>query len=332
MTLIELLIVIAIISLLVQMILPAVEMSREAARREQCRNNLRQVGLAFQHHHDTFGHFPTGGWGWNWIGHPDRGFGIAQPGGWGYNILPFIEQQSTRELGAGLADGSDEKAEALLLANASVIPLYYCPSRRLPRLYPYVGLQLLALPGRCLGEPGTCKVTRSDYAANSGNINSRPPDPHGSGPDSLTAGDSAWKEEWIFGGQEYSKQNGVVYQRSMVRMNQITDGTSHTYCAGEKSIPRLFYKTGQWWADDSSAFAGHDIDMNRWTSKADGSATQPLRDNHGDIVGIEFGSAHPSGLNMALCDGSVHFISYDVDPEFHRLRGGRNDEQVMTEP
>ena len=84
-TLVELLVVIAIIGILVALLLPAIQAAREAARRRQCTTQLRELTLGCLNHHDVHGHFPTGGWGWNWVGDPDRGYGKEQTDG----MCPF---------------------------------------------------------------------------------------------------------------------------------------------------------------------------------------------------------------------------------------------------
>src|SRR5262245_52811854 len=91
-TIIELLVVLAILGILLQLILPAIQGSREASRRTHCENNLRQLGLGVMTHHDTIGHYPTSGWGPSWIGDWERGRGRNQPGSWIFCVLDFIEQ------------------------------------------------------------------------------------------------------------------------------------------------------------------------------------------------------------------------------------------------
>ena len=100
-TLVELLVVITIIGILIALLLPAVQAAREAARRVQCSNHLKQLALGAVNHESANGYLPTGGWGNLWVGDADRGFGAPQPGAWTFNVLPFIEMQELHDLGMG---------------------------------------------------------------------------------------------------------------------------------------------------------------------------------------------------------------------------------------
>lgn len=109
-TLVELLVVIAIIGILIGLLLPAINAARESARRVTCRNNLKQQGLACLNYISTNGIYPTGGWGWNWVGDPNMGYKEAQPGGWCYNLLPFLEFNALHEMMGNVAGGTGPEA------------------------------------------------------------------------------------------------------------------------------------------------------------------------------------------------------------------------------
>ncbi|MGH7222415.1 MAG: DUF1559 domain-containing protein, partial [Gemmataceae bacterium] len=118
-TLIELLVVIAIIAVLIGLLLPAVQMAREAAARSQCQNNLKQIGLALHMHHDTYQFFPSGGSANAMIPNTIAGspaIGPAQQCSWLYQILPYVEQQAVWYNSP--------------TAPRSAIKTYFCPSRR----------------------------------------------------------------------------------------------------------------------------------------------------------------------------------------------------------
>ena len=100
-TLVELLVVITIIGILMSLLLPAVQSARESGRQAQCANNLKQLGLACLSHANSIGWFPSSGWGWQWAGDPNQGFGLNQPGGWLYNILPLLRPAGPARPGDG---------------------------------------------------------------------------------------------------------------------------------------------------------------------------------------------------------------------------------------
>jgi prepilin-type N-terminal cleavage/methylation domain-containing protein/prepilin-type processing-associated H-X9-DG protein len=136
-TLVELLVVIAIIGILVALLLPAVQAAREAARRMQCSNNVKQIGLAFQLYHDTYRQFPWAGRNWvNCCNSTIRDYWT-----WAYYILPYMEQQSLM----------DQPSNAVIYA--STVSTLYCPTRRAPQLYR--------------------RTSRLDYAGNSGSSTRR---------------------------------------------------------------------------------------------------------------------------------------------------------------
>jgi prepilin-type N-terminal cleavage/methylation domain-containing protein/prepilin-type processing-associated H-X9-DG protein len=306
-TLIELLVAISIIGLLLALTLPAVQSTRQAARSTQCRNNLRQIGLAVHSHESTYGAFPSNGWGFLWIGDPDRGVGPRQPGGWIYQLLPQLEATPLANIGAGLNGlAKEDELEELM---KSPLPVFECPSR------PGEGL-LLARPLSFSNATWTPWVAKTDYAINEGDFIT---DTDG-GPPTYTAGDDpsyTWKD--------VSAATGVCFLRSRIRTQDILDGMSQTYLVGEKYVPTGAYLSADDLGHDQSMYSGVDLDINRWTLET------PLPD--GDVSAVRaFGSAHPGGCHFVYCDGSVHLVSYSVDAEVHRAAGNRRDGRVEGVP
>jgi prepilin-type N-terminal cleavage/methylation domain-containing protein len=334
-TLVELLVVIAIIGVLVALLLPAVQAAREAARRTQCSNQLRQLGLAFQNHHDAHKHLPTGGWGFMWLGYPDYGFGKAQPGGWLYNILPFIEQQALHDIGRG-ATGAARDAATRQRVEAPFEGMN-CPSRRTTNVYAYTSTAIAF----SYTEP-FARCSKTDYAANAGDMINV----EGSGyPAANTPYDQALRNtNWsVYGsnwrsayGFKYSvaapqgEATGVVFGRSEINFRHVEDGLSNTYMVGEKYMSTDNYDDGLDYGDNEPAFAGNNADTLRTTAHVK-ELNRPLQlgpDKPGDSNEIGermFGSAHSGGFNMTRCDSSVAFIQFDIDPEVHRAAGHRSD-------
>jgi prepilin-type processing-associated H-X9-DG protein len=326
---VELLVVAAVVSILVALLLPAVQAARETARIAHCKNNLKQMAAAFLNHETAHGHLPTGGWGYKWVGDPDAGYGKDQPGGWAYNILAFIEQQDMRDLGGGISDRykdpmNMQRQQELVQLVTTPIPLFNCPTKRPMDTWPYakdpVQHPFLAYNVfRCSMSAG-CRVTRGDYRVSSGNL--RASDQPGPG---LVERPESHKK-WGFGYP--GAQNGICYQRSRVRIGQISDGTARTAMIGEKYLNPDHYFNGTDGADDQCVYTGHDRDNAGYTRDVD-ERMPPLQDEPRMSRGFRFGSAHGTGLNMAFCDGSVHHIGYDIDEQVWRYLGGRNDGAPM---
>ena len=335
-TLVELLVVITIIGILIALLLPAVQAAREAARQLQCKNNLKQLALGCLNHESATGRFPTDGWGYCWTGDADRGNDWRQPGGWIYNILPYIEQQALHEMGAGLGAWNSSAKKAAHAQRMSVpLGILYCPTRRRAIAYPFV-------PSSGTGGQGffnantPSTVGRTDYAANGG--------------DSYTCCGvpirALWQPNWCCGpssttqvenppGQMTSNAKttfanvaqvatGIVYTGSLIKMADVTDGTSNTYLLGEKHLNPDNYATGLDGGDNESAMMGDNPDILRFSGYTPLDLWPPCPDTPG-LYYTAFGSAHANGFQMAFCDGSVQMLNYTINPEVHRCLANRKD-------
>jgi hypothetical protein len=148
---------------LVSLLLPAAQAAREAGRRAQCANQLKQIALAFHLHHDAHGKLPSGGWGYRWAGDPDRGFGKSQPGSWAYSCLPYLEENRLHKIGANISDAAAKKA-ALTQILETPVGVFYCPTRRAAVAIP--NTVAAAYAPLNASQPALC--AHSDYAANVG--------------------------------------------------------------------------------------------------------------------------------------------------------------------
>ena len=291
-TLVELLVVIAIIGILMSLLLPAVQAARESARLMQCKNNLKQIGVASLAHESAYGTFPYGGWGFLWMGDPDQGAGPQQPGGWIYAVMPFIEENTIARIGGGLpwADKKRELAKQI----AHPVPAFNCPTRR-----PAAPLEAYIPPNNIAPVDGSFprnamlpdRVAKTDYAINGGPgpIPSTPlaggnPEATCLAPGGGENGDNprgtypvcGWHCTNSCADRLDEKFSGVSTWRRGAHVSQITDGTDKTLLVGEKSVLPVFYeKSGGAFGngikygknnggDNSSMYQGYDYDQTRW--------------------------------------------------------------------
>ena len=338
-TLVELLVVIAIIGILVALLLPAIQAAREAARRTQCKSNLRQIAIACLNHENTHKAFPYGGWSFGWMGDPDKGVGPQQPGGWIYSTGPYLEEQAITNIGAGLP-WAQKKVE-LAKQMAAAVPVFNCPSRRAARPMPAfsptgISCENGAQPKNSDLPP---EVAKTDYAINGG-MDAYNDGAGGSGgapadrclngsTDVITGGQGAAEYpncDWHIGNPQtyWSAFDGVTGWRIGARMGQIVDGASKTVLVGEKIMQPYFYEhscpgsqPGATPAqpskgnggDNSSMYQGWDQDSTR----KGGLAQDYNADVISNGVGTIFGGPHTGGANISFCDGSVRTIDYDVE-------------------
>lgn len=300
-SLLELVVVMAVIGILAALTIPAVQSAREAARRIQCTNNVRQLALAMQNHQSIHRVFPTNGWGYRWIGVPDRGSDKRQPGGWIYNLLPFLDQTALREMGRG--EPPVDQWEALSRLMQTPLPAFRCPSRGGGSLSPHNPTL------RPYNANWISMVAKTDYAVNEGDYitDTR------AGPSTLKEGDSQ-----TYPWRDTTKATGICFQRSRIGPAHIIDGMSQTYMLGEKYVSKRGYDSHVDPGHDQSMYSGVDLDINRWV------VNPPIADSKA-IHERSFGSVHRQGCHMALCDGSVRLVSYGIDAEVHRRLGNRRD-------
>ena len=293
-TLIEFLVVTAIIVVLIALLLPAVQQVREAARRTQCRNNLKQIGLALHSYHDTHSVFPPG---WIAVDNSQRpsAFGGTSGVGWAVHILPFVEQSGVYHLfNPNSALTSPENGELL----NSQIPDYKCASDPQPDRFSIrseAGGTLLAqLPVAnyvgCFGPENL-----DDCELSPGNL------------PVMTDGTC--------------RGSGVFTHNSSIRIAAITDGVSNTLMVGErKTRPDL-----DWFTSWPGMIAAGEEAVQRVCGSADHVPNDPH--THFD----DFSSQHAGGAQFCLGDGSVRFVSDNMDASVYRATATIQGAEVVAE-
>ncbi len=314
-TIVEFLVAISIVSILLALLLPAVQAAREAARKTSCSNNLKQLSLALIAFESQNGHVPSAGWGTDWSGLPGRGGGRRQPWSWIYSLLPFLEQGDLHALG-GLQT-SDQNQNTLRLG--TTVNLLFCPSRRAPSPLPlnYQWTPRLHSPVEV--------VARNDYAINGGTNFTD----WGRGPVDLAS-------EQFYRWPNVRQANGLSTLRSEVKLSQITDGLSSTYLIGEKHIRRSMYLSGLDLGDNEGAYCGDPLDTVRYGALDHRRPLRPIPDGvielyANEFSGMRFGGPHPGAIQMTLADGSVQNISFGVDSEVHTSLSNRSDGKANGE-
>lgn len=294
-TLIELLVVIAIIAILIALLLPAVQQAREAARRSQCKNNLKQMGLAMHNYHDAHKVFP--------ISHSDAGSGF----GWRALVLPYVDQ--TPLYNQINFSGEIVDAENLDVARTPV-SLYRCPSD--PTLDRVSGGNLV-FSNWC--HPATCSTaSREDIAVTTYK------GVDGRGYDATLSASSMPHGMFDRRMGLISSGAGVTPNRT-IQMRDVVDGTSNVLHVGENSPGFHAYSSwAAWHSPMTTAFPiNHPFKVWGSAQARIGSGASGWRD------GFASSSYHEGGAHFLMVDGSVHFLSENMDFLTYQQLGNPQD-------
>lgn len=329
-TLIELLVVIAIIAVLIALLLPAVQQAREAARRSQCKNNLKQLGLALHNYHDSAKVFPVG------VMRSNSGSIQSNSVGWSGMLLPYIDQAPLYNqidwtafgpnfTGTTLATNQWHDSGVLEAAVSTTLPVMRCPSSgdptkvswdSIPTRVPsnYIGVQTGAI-----GNPATAyKGEYKSHMDDSMNLN----DFNGSG------------------GGHY-RMHGVLLPVFVTSMADITDGTSNTAMVGEclnkwfvpngtfRVIEHHYIGSGN--ANDNNHFhLGSLGAVINWATKTDGAGNAWGSGYDDNDLRLAFSSQHVGGAHFVFADGAVKFISENVDHLVRLGAGSRDGAEIIS--
>ena len=332
-TLIELLVVIAIIAVLIALLLPAVQQAREAARRTQCKNNMKQLGLAMHNYHDTHGRFAQMVWYDPWQPDPRIAGGVndwtnGSNGSWMVRILPFIDQGSLYntfdfdKTGPTCAfplpanwNCSPEAQRNPLTGTPHYlkpIPAYMCPttplgatdSGRAKATY------AISIGNSHMGTQGDCGQNK--YNSCGLGVSH-----HGDGDRSQHASGIGLRGPWS------------------ASIREIPDGTSNTIMCGE-TVPECSDHHWNGWLHFNASWAATTAPLNFPIHCQNRGRVKPesipgCHDWNDHAFSQGFNSEHTGGVHVTLCDGSVKFVSQNIDYLTLQKLGERQDGQTVGE-
>jgi len=295
-TLVELLVVIAIIGILVALLLPAIQAAREAARRSQCSNNLKQLVLAVHNYADTHNTFPSG-----FITNVPQDPTVLERSNWGWGalVLPYVEQGSLHsQLDVNLRALHDNLlTTSELAALQTPLETFICPSDVGRDLNNFAGTSSTAENySKLVTSNGTDRIpiAKSNYVGVMCSGNSTTPSVYPAA---------------------YGPATGVLFQNSSVAFQGVLDGTSTTLMLGERSFRVYDLDVG------AANALGFSAEVSGYTSRNRaqlGVLGIPYWGINQTVINRDhqnrgFHSLHPGGAQFALCDGSARFISEDID-------------------
>ena len=296
-TLVELLVVIAIIGVLVALLLPAVQAAREAARRMKCQNNLKQLSLAVQNYHDSFEVLPPG-------------CTKSNETSWHVHVLPFMEQRALYEKFNFTAGSYTSNSYVGRGANSLIkVPSFLCPSSPAEKM-------MQPDPPNHINTPdivnGVYPYT-THYYMNMG--------PKGQSVDGS-------QYELRNSGQGGFSLQGVCEVDSRYKFRDITDGTAFTFLLGENSRhdPKLGSRFRSWMRGCDNAGTDHICGCRNFVNGIN-TPTPALSTVFNDIA---MGSHHPAGANFSFCDGSVKYISQNINLGVYKSTSSRNGGEPQT--
>ncbi len=294
-TLIELLVVIAIIAVLIALLLPAVQQAREAARRSECKNKLKQIGLAMHNYHDALGRLPPGA--------IHRNGAVVNELGWPVFILPYVDQAP---MYSTVNFSLDAIASYDTVLSNKLMPGFLCPSASQSKRF----------------ENGSTTLYTMHYYGNGGskNFGAALPAYRCVGNGATTPPNAECTVAATAHGG-YS-QEGVFSRNSSYGFSDILDGTSNTIMVFEISNTRTIAGADmvgyRKWARGSGTTAGAAYKNLRYSPN---TTTYNGADNFNDI---SMGSNHAGGCHILMCDGSVQFVSNNVDLDTLKASGSRD--------